>query len=303
MRFSVVLAGLAAMTCSAAASAIDSSVQAGASADVDLDAVSKADVDSSVETASRTFKCPKSMSYCPWTKSCSCSPGQEWDAAANICVGELIVGAWPAPEVEVFASVDVQLANFCAASPTKVCKYNTMHEYCQASVNTITFVAGAEIEAEVELLGLAEIDVEADISADLKAVVAGLHGLYIEKATDAALLFNTDKFGLASIATDVDTALNVGFLTKITALTCNLGFGTCRRDCVSFSQKGCANHIDVGAEVGAQIGGIVGLCILPSVILCVNSAKATVSVAVEHLLCTVGNIVKFVLHTFDCHCS
>lgn len=276
---------------------------AGVGAHVGADVQAGVNVDVAVNVAAKTFKCPKSMSYCPWAKSCSCAPGQKWDVKASVCVGDIIVGAWPEPEIDVFASVDVKLAKYCAASPTKICKYDTKHEYCQAGLDTIAFVAGVEIEAEVELLGHGEIDVEADISADLKAVVAGLRGLYVETAVDAALLFNTDIFGLATVAADIDAALHVGIMTKITALTCKLGLGTCKRDCVSFCEKGCANHIDVGAEVGAQITGIVGLCILPSVILCVNTAKVIVSVAVEHLLCMVGNIVKFVIHTFDCHCS
>lgn len=87
-------------------------------------------------------------------------------------------------------------------------------------------------------------------------------------------------------------------------MLCKLGLGSCQRDCVSFSGKGCANHIDIGAPVGAQIMGLInGVCILPSVILVVNQARVLVSVAVEHLLCVVGNVMKTLMATFDCHCK
>ncbi|OAR00952.1 hypothetical protein LLEC1_01681, partial [Akanthomyces lecanii] len=158
--------------------------------------------------------------------------------------------------------------------------------------------------AEVKALGGADIDVNASISAELKAVTAGLHGLYLEKAEDAVAMFNTKVYGLHLLDIDVSADVQVGGVTKTESALCKLGLGSCQRDCVSFSQKGCANHIDIGAEVGAQITGMVdGVCILPSVILCSTKAKVLVSVAVEHLLCIVGNVIKTVMSSFDCHCK
>ncbi|KAM3456401.1 hypothetical protein MY3296_001680 [Beauveria thailandica] len=106
--------------------------------------------------------------------------------------GARILHAWPAPALDLFASVPLKLARFCAVSPVKICRYDAAHEFCRAGLNTITFVAEAEIGDELEKLdSSAAIDVAGNISAALKAVSAGLHGLYLEKVEDAVALFNS----------------------------------------------------------------------------------------------------------------
>ncbi|KAK8143634.1 hypothetical protein G3M48_006955 [Beauveria asiatica] len=199
--------------------------------------------------------------------------------------GARLLHAWPAPALDLFASVHANLTAFCAASPVKICRYDAAHEFCQVGLNTVTFVAEAEIGDELEKLdSSAAIDVAGSVSAALKAVSAGLHGLYLEKVEDAVALFNSKAYGLQVL----DAEIEAGFITRTQLV---LG-------------KGCANHINVGAQVGAQITGLVdGVCILPSVILVVSQAKVLVSVAVEHLLCVVGNVVKTLVATFDCHCK
>ncbi|KAM3498979.1 hypothetical protein MY10362_007739 [Beauveria mimosiformis] len=259
-------------------------------------------VNAAIAAAIEGFSCPATMAYSPWAKACSCAPGLFYSATTGSCTGGArLLHAWPAPVLELFASVHIQLAAFCAASPVKICRYDAAHEFCRAGLNTITFVAEAKIGNELDKLGSpTAIDIAGNISAELKAVSAGLHGLYLEKVEDAVALFNSKAYGLQVL----DAKIEAGFITRTQLVLCKLGLGSCQRDCVSFSGKGCANHIDIGAQVGAQITGLVdGVCILPSVILVVNQAKVLVSVAVEHLLCVVGNVMKTLVATFDCHCK
>ncbi|KAK2593124.1 hypothetical protein QQS21_009173 [Conoideocrella luteorostrata] len=300
MRFITALAGFAGIT-----SATLLGVGANVNADVEVAHIAEAKVDVGVDlevarSKHHGFKCPKSMSYCPWTKACACPPGQELDLDINICVGDILQGAWPEPDISVYATVDVELSTFCAASPTKIVKYNPHHEYCQASLLTVTFCASADIE--LEIAAEVEIDINANISADLKNVCAGLHGLYLESVVDAVIAFNTDILGLATIEADVDASLSVGLRKIIKGLTCKLGLGKCHYDCVSYCTSGCKNYIDVDAKIGAHLHGLVGFCILPKVILTINAAKHIVAHVVDGLLCLVGGIIKTVLSSFDCHC-
>lgn len=305
MRFITSVAGFAAIA--SAHSLIGLGADVDVNADVEVAAIAHAQVDVNVDVdlslargKHSGYKCPKTMSYCPWTKSCSCAPGQTLDLVANICVGDVLTGAWPEPDVSVFATVDVKLGTFCAASPTKIVKYDPHHEYCQASLNTVTFCGAADIE--LEIAAQVEIDLNANISADLKNVCAGLSGLYLESLVDAVIAFNTDILGLATISADVRANLSLGLLKIVNGLTCKLGLGKCNFDCVAHCAKGCKNYIDVDAEIGAEINGLVGLCILPNVVLTINAAKHIVAHVIDSLLCLVGGIVKSLLSTFDCHC-
>ncbi|KZZ96063.1 hypothetical protein AAL_04359 [Moelleriella libera RCEF 2490] len=305
MRFITAIAGFAALA-SATYNAGGVEVQT----DVQVIASAHADVGASVDIGAARkkysgFKCPKSMSYCPWTKACSCPPGQKLDLNANICIGDVIKGAWPEPDISVYATVGVSLGTYCAKSPTKICKYDAKHEYCQASLTTITFVASASIA--LEIAGKVEVDVGANISADLKNVCGGLTGLYLESVIDACILFNTDTYGLGSVLADVEAgvgfSLGLGSIFgSINSWTCKFGWGNCKADCVSKCTKGCKNYLDVVGEVGAHIGGLVGLCILPNVILCVGVATKIVAHVVDGLLCLVGTIIKTVLSTYNCNC-
>ncbi|EJP63784.1 uncharacterized protein BBA_07108 [Beauveria bassiana ARSEF 2860] len=279
-------------------------LSAGGNHNVTTDAGLRVDaaVEAAIAAAVEGFSCPATMAYSPWTQACSCAPGLFYSATTGSCTGGArLLNAWPAPALQLFASVHVKLAAFCAASPVKMCRYDAAHEFCQAGLDTIAFVAEAKIGNELDKLGSsAAIDVAGNVSAELKAVSAGLHGLYLEKVEDAVALFNSRAYGLQVL----DANMEAGFITKTQLVLCKLGLGSCQRDCVSFSGKGCANHIDIGAPVGAQITGLInGVCILPSVILVVNQARVLVSVAVEHLLCVVGNVMKTLMATFDCHCK
>ncbi|KAG5913851.1 hypothetical protein E4U42_000842, partial [Claviceps africana] len=211
------------------------------------------------------------------------------------------------PDVGAYAAVDVKLASFCAASPTRIVKYDPGHRYCQAGLDTVTFCAPAGIELELELA--AELDVEIDINAhispDLKNVCAALFGLYVETVVDAVIAFNTDILGLATVAADVEANVSLQTFKSIQSLQglgCKLGRGKCNVDCVAYCTKGCKNYIQVDAEIGAGINGLVGFCILPRVILTLNAAKHIVAHVVDGLLCLVGGLIKTVLSTFDCHC-
>ena len=255
------------------------------------------------------FQCPAGMSYCPWAKSCSCPAGQNLDINTKKCVGTAITGAWPEPKPDVFASKGVEFVALCAATPYKIVPYNKEHEFCQAGLNSITFVASSSVAGEIAAYPHSEIDVLANVSADLKATVAGLAGLYVATAVEAAALFNTDVFGLATAKADVDVKVVSNLLGSANSLLCVLGVGKCKAevDCVSYCTKGCKNFIDVGAavdvQIGAQIQAINGLAVLPSVLLLVSvKAQAIVTVAVDHLLCMVGGLVKAVLSTFNCNC-
>lgn len=167
-------------------------------------------------------------------------------------------------------------------------------------MSTVTFCAPADIE--LEIAAEADIDIHANISADLKNVCAALHGLYIESVVDAVIAFNTDILGLATVTADVQANLPLGLLELVKGVACNLGLGKCNYDCVAYCAKGCKNYIDVGAEIGASIKGLAGFCILPKVILTVNATRHIVAHVVDGLLCLVGGLIKTVLSTFDCHC-
>ncbi|GAO15534.1 uncharacterized protein UV8b_02982 [Ustilaginoidea virens] len=299
MRFLTALAGFAAVAY--AIGEVDIKVNA----DVEVASVAHVDVNAQVDIEAfrrqaSGYRCPHSMSYCPWTKSCSCAPGQKLDPIAKVCVGAQLTGAWPEPDVSVYATANVKLGTFCAISPTRIVKYNPKHEYCQASLDTITFVALADIE--VEVAALVEIDLNANISVELKNVCAALSGLYLKSLVDAVVLFNTNAFGLLTLVADVQANLSVGLLGLVNGLTCKLGLGNCKYDCVAYCTKGCKNYVEVVGEVGGHITGLVGLCILPKIILVIGVGQQIVEYVVESLLCLVGGLVKTVLSTFNCHC-
>ncbi|KAG5950218.1 hypothetical protein E4U53_005367 [Claviceps sorghi] len=316
MHFTTALASLASLAGVASATSLAGlGAVVNVSADVEVASVAHANVDAGANvdgelTAARSkhagYKCPRSMSYCPWTKSCACPPGQKLDLVAGICVGSVLTGPWPEPDVGAYAAVDVKLASFCAASPTRIVKYNPRHRYCQAGLDTVTFCAPASIELELAAeLDDVEIDIHAHMSPDLKNVCAALFGLYVETVVDAVVAFNTDVLGLATVAADVETNVPLQTFKSIQSLQrlgCKLGLGKCNVDCVAYCTKGCKNYIQVDAEIGAAINGLVGFCILPRVILTLDAAKHIVAHVVDGLLCLVGGLIKTVLSTFDCHC-
>lgn len=251
----------------------------------------------------KSFNCPNGMSYCPWTKACSCEPGMEWNDKKSCCVGTKIKGAWPEPNLDVYASVKVELGTFCAASPTKIVKYNSKHAYCQASLNTVTFCAPKTIEKELLSIGVGiDINLKAGISADLKNTCAGLSGLYLESVFDAVALFNSNKFGLGLAVGGGIGGLLGGVFKTIKNVTCLFGLGGCSYDCVSYCTKGCGNYVDVVGTIGGTIKGFVGFCILPDVIIMINGVGKLVTSTIEGLLCIVGNILTAVLSSFDCNC-
>ncbi|EFZ00344.1 hypothetical protein X797_003938 [Metarhizium robertsii] len=303
MRFIAAFASLAGL-----ASATVLGVNGNVNANADVVADSKIDLDAQVSlninnarALYKDYKCPHDMTYSHWTKCCSCPPGQWLDLGEKTCVGDKIVGAWPKPDATVYASVNIQLGAFCAAAPNKIVAYDEKHEWCQASPLTIVFLA--DIAIALELTAGVDIDVNANISVALKEVCAALSGLYLESVVDAVVAFNTDLLGLAVIEADIEASLGLSLFSIIKNLTCKLGIGKCNFDCVAYCTKGCPNYIDVVGELGGRITGLVGLCILPKVILVVNSLKVVVNVVVDSLLCLVGGIIKTVLSTFDCHCK
>ncbi|KAJ2981735.1 hypothetical protein NQ176_g1850 [Zarea fungicola] len=284
-------------------SSVNSTVDPSVNADINVNV--DASIQAEINAAIKGFTCPNTMAYCAWTKSCSCEPGQSWSRNVKACVGMSLTGdAWPEPQVDIFGSVNVNLAKFCAISPTKICEYDAAHDYCQASLDSITFVADAKISPEIKRLGVADINLNSgSISPELKSVCAGLQGLYLEHVEDAIALFNTKVYGFNVIEANLTAAVKLGSVTTTQHTLCRLGLGSCQRDCVAFPQQGCANFINADSVIGNQIQSLNGLCILPSVILSVTKAKQIVSVAVEHLLCIVGSAIKTVLSTFDCHCK
>ncbi|KHN99965.1 uncharacterized protein MAM_01889 [Metarhizium album ARSEF 1941] len=299
MRFIVAVASLAGI---ASATVINAVADVAVDALVDVDAAAHLGVKLlDAKKAHSGYKCPHAMSYCPWTKACACPPGQKLDLETKTCVGDVLRGAWPEPDVSVYASVGVTLGKFCAFSPTKIVKYDPNHEYCQANLHNVAFLADIAIAAEIA--HLVEIDVNANISAELKNVCAALTGLYIEDVLDAVVAFNTDLLGLAVVEADIKASLGVGIFNLVNSLTCRLGLGGCNYDCVAYCTKGCPNYVDVVGELGGRITGLVGFCILPKVILVVNSLKVVVSVVVDGLLCLVGGVIRTVLSTFNCHCK
>ncbi|PHH80526.1 hypothetical protein CDD82_1694 [Ophiocordyceps australis] len=258
--------------------------------------------------AASGFSCPRDMDYCPWTKACACAPGLQFDARSQRCAGSRMSGPWPEPKPEVYGSRGVPLQAYCAMSPYRMVRYHGGHEYCQAGLQTLAFVAHASIELELAKLGGADIDVGAPgVSPDLKAVVAGLAALYLESVKDAVALFNTDNFGLAVPESSVQTGLELGLLSSLRPVLCAIGLAKCRHDCVSYCSKGCRNYIDLGADanlgLGAHLPGLVGLCILPNILLVANAAHTVVTVGVEGLLCLVGAIFKNLLGLFSCNCA
>ncbi|KAK9439065.1 hypothetical protein VB005_07214 [Metarhizium brunneum] len=303
MRFIAAFASLAGL---ASATVLGVNANANVNTDVvvgphsDLNAQVSVNIDDA-RARHEGYKCPHKMTYSPWAKSCSCDPGQWLDLGKNTCVGDKIVGAWPEPNTTVYASVNILLGTFCAAAPNKIVPYDKKHEWCQASTLTIVFIA--DIAIALELTAGVEIDVNANISVALKEVCAALSGLYLESVVDAVIAFNTDFLGLAVIEADIEASLGLSLFSIIKNLTCKLGIGKCNFDCVAYCTKGCPNYIDVVGELGGRITGLVGICILPKVILVVNSLKVVVNVVVDSLLCLVGGIIKTVLSTFDCHCK
>ncbi|PHH65496.1 hypothetical protein CDD81_2276 [Ophiocordyceps australis] len=258
--------------------------------------------------AASGFSCPRDMDYCPWTKACSCAPGLQLDARSKRCAGSRMSGPWPEPKADVYASHGVPLQAYCAVSPYRMVRYRRDHDYCQAGLNTLAFVAHASIELELAKLAGADIHLDAPgLSAELKAVVAGLAGLYLESVVDAVALFNTDKFGLAVSESSVHTGLDLGLLSSLRPMLCAIGFTKCRYDCVSYCSKGCRNYIDLGpgahVGLGAHLPGLQGLCILPNILLVANAAHAVATVGVEGLLCLVGAIFQNLLGLFNCHCA
>ncbi|PNP52294.1 hypothetical protein THARTR1_07074 [Trichoderma harzianum] len=248
------------------------------------------DVDAALSLAAG-FKCPAPMAYSPWTKACSCLPGQNYDANSKACSGAALVGAWPMPKCSASGST-VALSAFCAISPTKFTKYDATHAWCQATVETFTFCAEAEIEAEIAALGLGiNLDIELDISlaskisATLRSTSAALASLFVETLAEAVVIFNTNAFGLAAVAADVEVFLTAGIFAQVKATACLLGLGTCQFDCVSFSTKGCHNYIDVVGALGGRISGLVGVTILSDTILSVSSTKVVSTLVVKDMLC------------------
>ncbi|KAI8690993.1 hypothetical protein LRP88_08270 [Fusarium phalaenopsidis] len=258
--------------------------------------------DSSLE-ARGNFKCPTGMSYCPWTRACSCPPGQAWDGKARKCTGKVITGCWPKPSPSAFVDVKVKLGAYCAASPYKIVKYNAHHAYCQASLLNVVFLAPLEIDAEISLLGGKLIDINARISLALKNVCGGLAGLYLENVLDAVALFNTNKYGYAVRPGDVVGGLLYAVVDLLSGLTCALGLGGCKvYDCVSYCTKGCKNYIDVKGTIGGYINGLIGFCLVNDVILIVNKVGAILTVTVNSLLCIVGSLLRSLLGIFSCNC-
>uniref|UniRef100_A0A1Y1LYW0 Secreted protein n=1 Tax=Photinus pyralis TaxID=7054 RepID=A0A1Y1LYW0_PHOPY len=299
MRFIAAFASLAGLA---------SATVLGVNANADVAVGSLVDVDAKVSLSINNAKalyegweCPHEMTYSPWAKSCNCFPGQWLNLNNKTCTGEKLTGPWPKPDVTVYASVNIQLGAFCAASPYKIVPYDEKHEWCQAGHFTVVFLA--DIAIALELIAGVEIDVNANISAELKNVCAALSGLYLESPVDAVVAFNTDILGLAVVEADIEASLGLGLLNIIKNLTCKLGLGKCNYDCVAYCTKGCPNYIDVVGELGGRLTGLVGFCILPKVILVVNSLKVVVNVVVDSLLCLVGGLIKTVLSTFDCHCK
>ncbi|POR36567.1 Uncharacterized protein TPAR_03233 [Tolypocladium paradoxum] len=315
MRFTVALASLLASTATAAVAAdgdvvvrsplsVDANVDVKATVGADVDVDIK--VDAAVKAAAN-FKCPSGMGYSCWTKACSCPPGMKFDLASKKCSGKEKTGAWPEIDLSVYASVGVGLGSFCAISPTHIVKYDAKHRYCQAGLDTIVFAAVASIAVEIDALAGAEIDLHANISADLKSTCAGLSGLYLDTAAKAVALFNTDVLGLATLEADVDAAISLNLGKTLNGVLCTVGLGKCHFDCVSYCTRGCKNYIDVGADVVVDIGvgidAVVGLAILPNILLILGKTKVLVTVAVNGLLCLVGGLIKSLLSTFDCHCN
>lgn len=253
-------------------------------------------------SARKDFECPKSMTYSPWVKACSCPPGQTYDPKKKSCKGPKIKGPWPKPSIE--ASQD-GLAAFCAKTPARIVQYDEQHEYCQASVDSLTFSGTKDVLDELKDWSGKDIDVaDGDLSPKLKNICAGLSGLYLENVNDAVELFNTPKFGLDTLLTDVLGSLPRGLLDLVGSLTCLIGLGkNCEMDCVSWCVSGCGNFLEdlVGEDglLGGLLDGLNGLCILSGVLEGVGGLTC----GIDGLLCTVGNVVEGLFGLFDCDCD
>ena len=253
----------------------------------------------------KDFECPKSMAYSPWTKACSCPPGQIYDPKKKSCKGPKVKGPWPKPSIDDFSVSQDGLAAFCAKTPTRIVEYDEQHEYCQASVSTLTFSGTKDVLDELKGWSGKDIEVaDGDLSPEMKNICAGLSGLYLEDASDAVELFNTPKFGLDTLLTDVIGSLPRGLLDLIGSVTCLIGLGKhCEMDCVSWCVSGCGNFLDdlIGEDglVGGLLEDLNGLCILDGVLEGVGGLTC----GIDDLLCTVGNIVEGLLGLFDCACD
>lgn len=239
----------------------------------------------SLSERSSKFSCDSQMAYSPWTRSCSCVPGKYWSKKKRTCVGTELTGAWPEPSTSIFSDDDGDLDTFCATSPYKIVQYDKDHEYCQVNLDTVTFCATSDIKDQIG----DEIDLDADISDELKNIVAGLNALYLEDVKDAVKLYNTDDYGLAAV---------------VGSLTCELGLSKdCNKDCVKHCEDGCGNQLDVIGDVGGLLEGLVGFCLVPGVVKTVNSVGNVVGDTVASLLCTVGGLLGGLLGKLDCDCG
>ncbi|UZP32908.1 hypothetical protein NXS19_000724 [Fusarium pseudograminearum] len=255
--------------------------------------------------ARTSFSCPGAMSYCPWTKACSCPVGQSWDARSKRCAGTKTTGCYAKPKANAYVSagVDVKLDTYCAASPYKIVKYDTRHSYCQASLKNTVFLAPLAVGAEIALYGGAAIDVKAKASVSLRAVCSGLAGLYLESSVDAVALFNTNKYGYSVRPGSVTGGLSFAITDSIKSLTCRLGLGNCAvYDCVSYCSKGCKNYIDVRGNVGGYVNGLAGFCVVKDSVLFVNKVGACATLKIEGLLRIVGSIHASIKGLFKCNC-
>ncbi|UKZ92753.1 uncharacterized protein TrAFT101_007691 [Trichoderma asperellum] len=266
MRFFATATSLASV---ATAASISAGACASATANLQLGnqiiAEASTDISAAVSLAGG-FHCPKGMAYSPWVKACD-------------------------PQCDT-SGAKVALSAFCAVSPTKFTKYDATHAWCQVALDTFTFCAEAEIEAEISALGLGiDLDVDLDISLTssistvLRGTSAGLAALYIEELAQAVVIFNTNAFGFAVVAADVEVSLTTSIFAQLSATACLLGVGKCQFDCVSYNTMGCHNYIDVVGALGGRLAGFVGVTILPDVILSLSSTKVYTNLVVKDLLC------------------
>ncbi|GFP58008.1 hypothetical protein ACSS6W_007082 [Trichoderma asperelloides] len=291
MRFFATVTSLASV---ATAASISAGACASATANLQLgnQIIAEASTDiSAAVTLAGGFHCPKGMAYSPWVKACECPPGLSYDTTSKSCGGTPLTGAWPAPQCDT-SGAKVALSAFCAISPTKFTKYDATHAWCQVALDTFTFCAEAEIEVEIEALGLGiDLDIDLDISLTssistvLRGTSAGLAALYIEELAQAVVIFNTNAFGYAVVAADVEVSLTTSIFAQLSATACLLGVGKCQFDCVSYNTMGCHNYIDVVGALGGRLAGFVGVTILPDVILSLSSTKVYTNLVVKDLLC------------------
>lgn len=291
MRFFATVTSLASVAAAASVS-VGTCVSSTANLQLGNQIIAQASTDiSAAVTLAGGFHCPKGMSYSPWVKACECAPGMSYDTTSKSCGGTALSGAWPSPKCDA-TGAKVALSAFCAISPTKFTKYDATHAWCQVALDTFTFCAEVDIEAEIAALGLGiNLDVDLDISltssisAVLRGTSAGLAALYIEELAQAVVIFNTNAFGYAVVAADVEASLTTSIFAQLSATACLLGLGKCQFDCVSYNTMGCHNYIDVVGALGGRLAGFVGVTILPDVILSLSSAKVYTNLVVKDLLC------------------